>query len=116
MTCFKSYVLHRELRGSVTHEIHRHIHFRPCTGLCFTHIEAQETGTIYGTVVDRQNGDPLMGATVFLEGTNWGTLCDLDGSFRLMDIQVEKYVLIASMIGYQKVSITGVEVSRWRAS
>ena len=74
-------------------------------------IKAQETGTIYGTVVDRQNGDPLMGATIFLEGTNWGTLCDLDGSFRLMDIPVGKYVLIASMIGYQKVSITGVEVT-----
>ena len=70
----------------------------------------QETGAIYGTVVDRQNGDPLMGATIFLEGTNWGTLCDLDGSFRLMDIPVGKYVLVASMIGYQKVSIIGVEV------
>ena len=62
-------------------------------GLAFyaSHAKSQETGPIYGTVVDRQNGDPLMGATIFLEGTNWGTLCDLDGSFRLMDIPVGKY-------------------------
>ena len=76
--------------------------------VCASPIEAQETGTIYGTVVDRQNGDPLMGATVFLEGTNWGTLCDLDGSFRLIDIPVGKYVLIESMIGYQKMSISNI--------
>ncbi len=71
---------------------------------------AQETGILWGTVVDRQTGDPLVGATIFLEGTQSGTICDMDGSFRLMDVPVGTYVLVASMIGYQKASIIGVEV------
>ncbi len=72
---------------------------------------AQETGTLSGIVVDGQNGDPLVGATLFLEGTNYGTLCDIDGSFRIFDIPPGTYVLVASMIGYAKTSIIGVEVS-----
>ena len=36
----------------------------------------QDQGTISGSVVDRQTGDPLIGATIFLKGSNYGTICD----------------------------------------
>lgn len=35
---------------------------------------AQDTGKITGTVVDAQNGEPLIGANVYLEGQPLGQL------------------------------------------
>jgi TonB-dependent receptor len=74
-------------------------------------VHAQDEGTVAGTVVDRQTGDPLVGATIFLEGTNLGTICDLEGDFRLLNVPSGNYVLVSSMIGYQKTSIIGVQVT-----
>jgi len=71
---------------------------------------AQVQGAIAGKVIDRQTGEALVGATIFLEGTNIGTICDLDGHFRLPDVPVGIYVLVSSMIGYQKSSIIGITV------
>ena len=71
---------------------------------------AQGTGTVSGAVLDRQTGDPLVGAIVFLEGTQIGMTCDVEGRFQLFDVPIGTYVLASSMIGYQDASIIGVEV------
>ena len=69
-----------------------------------------QTGTVSGSVLDRQTGDPLVGAIVFLEGTQIGITCDIEGRFQLFEVPVGTYVLASSMIGYQDASIIGVEV------
>ena len=61
-------------------------------------------------MVDQQSGDPLIGASIFLKGTNYGTICDFEGNFQKFDISPGNYVVISSMIGYQKTSVIGVEV------
>ena len=71
---------------------------------------ATAQSTISGSVLDRQTGDPLVGATIFLEGTHYGTICDFEGNFQLFDVPPGTYVLISSMIGYQQASIIGVEI------
>lgn len=43
---------------------------------------AQEQRTVKGKVVD-QNGDPVVGAVVFIKGTTNGTATELDGSFSM---------------------------------
>jgi len=73
-------------------------------------IYAQETGTITGTVVDKQNGEALIGANIFLEGTTLGAPTDLEGNYIIKSIIPGKYTLTASMIGYAKVKITDVEM------
>lgn len=73
-------------------------------------INAQDTGTITGTVVDKQNGEPMIGANIFLEGTTLGAPTDLDGNYIIKSIKPGKYVLAASMIGYAKVKIIDLEV------
>jgi len=45
-------------------------------------IYAQST-TLQGTVVDSRTGDPLIGATIIVEGTTQGALSDLDGNFKI---------------------------------
>ena len=78
--------------------------------LALAHPTFAQTGTVSGSVLDRQTGDPLVGAIVFLEGTQIGITCDIEGRFQLFDVPIGTYVLASSMIGYQDASIIGVEV------
>ena len=55
--------------------------------------------TVTGKVLD-QNGDPVIGAMVVLEGTTNGSSTDLDGNFSL-NIKKNGAVLEVSCIGYQ---------------
>lgn len=58
---------------------------------------------ITGKVLD-ENGEPLPGATLTIEGTTTGTVTDMDGNFSLnLD---EGEVLVISYIGYQTQKIT----------
>ena len=70
---------------------------------------AQE-GAICGTVIDAKVKEPLIGATVVLEGTTVGVVTDLDGNFRIPKIKKGKYTIALSYVSYQKLVIKGVEV------
>ena len=71
---------------------------------------AQGTGTLAGTVVD-DLGDPLPGANVQLGGTTLGAATDFDGNYRIIGVPVGNYDVTASFVGYQEVTISGVDVS-----
>ncbi|GHU68182.1 hypothetical protein FACS189413_04470 [Bacteroidia bacterium] len=60
-----------------------------------------ETRKIKGTVVDSA-GEPLPGVSISLQGTNSGTVTDLDGDFNL-SVMNEKSKLVFSYLGYKKV-------------
>ena len=66
-------------------------------------ISQQQTKKISGTVVDK-TGETIIGANVKVQGTDRGTITDIDGNFSL-DIS-PKEVLIISFIGYQEKKIT----------
>ena len=52
-------------------------------GQAYAAVEAtQQQATIKGTVVD-SNGEPVIGASVVIEGTTTGTITDIDGVFML---------------------------------
>ena len=57
---------------------------------------------IQGIVIDSQ-GEPLIGATVMIKGTNIGTSTNIDGNFYLSN--VEKGILQVSYIGYKPVEM-----------
>ncbi|WP_234364055.1 SusC/RagA family TonB-linked outer membrane protein [Lunatibacter salilacus] len=65
--------------------------------------EASVYINISGTVSD-ENGEPIPGATVLIEGTSTGTATDIDGNFTI-DAQ-EGAVLLISFIGYQSQRVT----------
>lgn len=54
---------------------------------------------IQGEVTDAQSGEPLIGATVMVEGEKSGTVTDFDGNFKLQVTSSAKKVKI-SYIGY----------------
>ncbi|MEG0948673.1 MAG: TonB-dependent receptor [Bacteroidales bacterium] len=68
------------------------------------------TGTIAGIIIDQKLKDPLMGATIQIEGTSLGTVADLDGVFELPGLSPGKYKLVVKYISYKTVVLEEVTV------
>ncbi len=67
-------------------------------------ITVSELNTVSGEILDAKTKEPLVGVTVFIQGTNVGTLTDAQGKFSL---EVPEYVLFpltvcASFLEYEK--------------
>jgi outer membrane receptor protein involved in Fe transport len=72
--------------------------------LCFSLGFATQAATLRGTVADAQSGEPLVGATVRLDKTKFGTTVGLDGGYVLKNIPAGTYTLIVQYIGFKAVS------------
>lgn len=59
---------------------------------------SQKTKNITGTVVD-EKGEPIIGASIRVEGTQGGTITDYDGNFSLENIS-DQGSFVVSYIGY----------------
>ncbi len=71
---------------------------------CAAPAMAQTGNVVQGTIVD-ENGEPVIGATVRLEGTNKAVVTDLEGNYK---IEVPaKSKLTVSYIGYKNITTTG---------
>ncbi|MEQ8244405.1 carboxypeptidase-like regulatory domain-containing protein, partial [Fulvivirga sp.] len=68
-----------------------------------------QKGTIRGTVIDKGNGEPMIGVTVLIQGTTTGAVTDFDGKFEIKTAP-GTYSIQASFISYAAVTVTGVEV------
>jgi hypothetical protein len=66
-------------------------------------------GVINGKVLD-EKGEPLIGATVMIEGTTNGARTDLDGKFAIRNLEDGTYNLVVSYISYDKKTLTDVIV------
>ncbi|MBU0473724.1 MAG: TonB-dependent receptor [Bacteroidetes bacterium] len=71
----------------------------------------QTTGKISGKVVDKDSGEPLVGANVLIEGTTMGGACDYDGEYFIINISPGKYNVKISMMGYAPVIYKDIQVS-----
>ena len=74
--------------------------------ICF----AGNTGKISGKVTDKTNGEPLVGANVFIQGLNTGASTDLNGEYFILNIPPGTYSLTVSMVGYAKVTKSDVVI------
>lgn len=72
------------------------------TGLANEFVSMGENGILSGFVYDQSNKEPLVGATVKLEGTKIGTITNKSGYFVLNDIPSGIYKLVISFIGYER--------------
>lgn len=68
-------------------------------------------GIIKGTVLDKNSGEPVIGAAVMLEQTLKGAATDLDGSFSISGIPAGKYNLHVSCLSYTTLQVEGVEIT-----
>ncbi len=72
---------------------------------------AKSTGNIPGVVVDARSGEPVIGATVMVDGTQLGAATDLNGKFLIKNVPFGTYTLSISSVGYTKSQIAEVVVS-----
>lgn len=70
-------------------------------------ILAQDTKTCTGTIIDEQ-GEPVIGATVFVKGTTTAIATDIDGAFSLKVPKSTKNLEI-TYVGYKPVTVAAVE-------
>ncbi|GAA4273572.1 TonB-dependent receptor [Aquimarina gracilis] len=68
--------------------------------LLVSKIHAQVYGELSGNVTD-ETGQPILGASVFLEDTEKGAQTDFDGNYRIENIVPGSYNLIVSYVGFE---------------
>jgi hypothetical protein len=78
------------------------------------HVQARAEGpvaTISGRVVDARTGEPLIGASVVVEGTELGNATDLHGEYLIARVPVGTHKLGAFYTGYRDLATTVVSDS-----
>lgn len=78
--------------------------------ISLTNLLAQTTGKISGLVND-DNGEPLVGVNVLIEGQLMGAATDVDGYYAILNVRSGVYALHFEFIGYQTQIIREVSVS-----
>ena len=69
-----------------------------------------QSGTLTGQVTDAETGEPLIGATVYIESINRGTQSDVDGNYTISGIDAGTYTVSYRYVGYVTVNEV-VEIS-----
>lgn len=64
-----------------------------------------QTGQISGIIIDSASKEPLIGATILLEGTSIGAVSDVDGRFEIENVSAGSYNLKSVYFSY-KTAIT----------
>lgn len=72
-------------------------------------IQAQ-TGTIRGTITDAKTNEPLIGASILIAGTTFGSAADLEGNYVIYNVEAGTHTLLISYVAYQPVTRTGIVV------
>jgi TonB-dependent starch-binding outer membrane protein SusC len=62
--------------------------------------QAQETGTVQGTVTDARSGAPIASAQISIVGTQRGTLSGADGSYRIPTVGAGELQVRATFLGF----------------
>ncbi|MCC6549242.1 MAG: TonB-dependent receptor [Ignavibacteriaceae bacterium] len=74
-------------------------------------IHAQTGGKVTGKITDKDTGEPIPFANVFVEGTSTGSASDIDGNYVILNLAPGLYSISASVVGYQKVTTKDVRVN-----
>lgn len=77
--------------------------------LCSIPLIAQN-GSIKGAISDAKTGEPLIGASVMIEGASLGAAADLDGNFEIKNVPAGVYKLTASYVSYESLLKTDIKV------
>lgn len=72
---------------------------------------AEETGCICGKVIDTKTKEPLIGVNILVLGTNKGGITDINGEYRIMNLELGTYRLEYRFIGYKSYIQTDIVVN-----
>lgn len=70
---------------------------------------AQTAGKISGTITT-DDGTPLAGANVLIEGSTFGAATDGDGRYTILNVPIGIYTLKVDYIGYKPITMSNIEI------
>lgn len=73
--------------------------------LCITGSAAAQIARVEGLVFDSQNNEPVVGATVRVEGSNKATVTDVDGKFVFTNLTAKEKKLTVTYVGFEKKTV-----------
>ena len=73
-------------------------------------VRAGTTGKIAGRVIDRETGEPLVGANVVVLETELGAAADLNGQYTILHVPPGSYSVQVKMMGYTWMTMNDVRV------
>jgi len=76
----------------------------------FSAVIAGTSGKLAGIITDEE-GNPLVGVNVIIDGSNIGASTNIDGYYVILNVPPGNYSLKTSYIGYTAVKLTDVHVS-----
>lgn len=71
---------------------------------------SEEFGLIRGSVLNKENNQPLPSVNVLIQGTLIGTTSDSKGNFLISKVKPGKYTLLVSFVGFKKQEVRDVVV------
>ena len=74
-------------------------------------LTAGVTGKIKGKVIDKESNEPLIGASVSVEGTSYGAPTDVNGEFTILNVPAGVYTVKSTFVGYVSTTISNVRVN-----
>ena len=74
-----------------------------CLLLITSLISAQNTGTIRGTVYEKENGEPAFGTNVKIKGTGIGASSDINGFYQISKVTPGTYTLEISSVEFKNI-------------
>jgi outer membrane receptor protein involved in Fe transport len=72
---------------------------------------ASDYGRISGRVTDEETGKALIGADVYLQGTELGAATDVNGEYTILYVPIGTYQAVAAYVGYNEFTYTQVIVN-----
>jgi outer membrane receptor protein involved in Fe transport len=79
--------------------------------ICFVSVFGQETGSMSGKVTDKKTGEPLLGVNIVFKGTYYGAVTDINGGYRVKNLNPGTYNVEVSFIGYKTVQFTSTKIA-----
>ena len=73
-------------------------------------IAQESTGTISGTVIDNETRQPIISATIRIDGSKLGSITNKKGYFVINKVPVGIHLLKISSVGYQQIALADIVV------
>lgn len=73
-------------------------------------------GSISGVIIDKNNGEAIVGATILLGESLKGTSTDIDGNYTLKNVPAGKHDLKISFISYESITVKDINVENGKTT
>ncbi len=86
------------------------------SSIFFSSICFSQVGSIKGIIKDAKTQEPIIGATVLVEGTSLGAATGIEGDFNIAKVPVGQYTVVISSVSYTSKKLEGLTVKAETAS